>query len=244
MFPPLFLKSRTDDGGGAPPPAFDATTDATLLCEEGNYAAAAGNGTFTATVGSNLAHATLAPAAAAGAPDFDGATTQLTGPLPTALGLTGAAHSGLLAYTIDSSHTDSGAYYNNDGFWGDVTDGYTAVSVGDNGDGTVTIYYGVTCADASTKVATQTVTAAGRHVVHWKYAWNGAAGSICVGVDGSWGTPVALTAAIDPLVNGHVVNFGRNYAGTKRLDGREHSIAFYNVVKDDTFIADWIGAYG
>lgn len=242
MFPLLFLKPRRASAAG---PAFDPTTDATLLCEEGDYAEASGNGTFTATVGSNLTHASLAPVASAGAPDFDGSTNQLTGPLPSALGIVSTGSwSGLIAYTLDASVAAGAFYYNDQAFWGDRTDGYLALAVYDNGDATFTVELGMSCADASVKVATAVVAAAGRHVVHWKYTWNGSAGSICVGIDGVWGTPVSLTAGIDPLVEGHVIDFGRSYNGAKRLDGREHSIGFYDVVVDDTFVSDWIGAYG
>lgn len=242
MFPLLFLRSRAASVAG---PSFDATTDATLLCEEGGYSEAAGNGTFVATVGSNLTEATVAPVASAGAPDFDGATNRLVGGLPATYGITGNNWSGLIAYTLDAAGADGGAYYILDGFWGDRTDGYLLLGVFDNGDGTVTLSFGLSQSGGAVKVATTTVALAGRHVVHWKYTWDGvSAGSICVGVDGVWGTPTALTAVLDPLVNGHVIDFGRNYNAGKRFNGRQHSIGFYDVVVDDTFVADWIGAYG
>jgi hypothetical protein len=238
--------------GGGPPP-FDPSTDALWLFEPGNYAASGGPPptawTWTATVGPNITEGGggAGPSASGGNdPAFDDAsnirTTSATtiddmfGPLD------GSAfdRSGFVTATVNAAGAANADPSLEDHFWADLS--YGAIGLGVHTTaGTTTAQFWILNDDY--RIAAVDIAVSTRTTIHWRIHWDGAAGYIQIGIDGTWQSTVAISTAIDATVSTKKFIFGANRSSVKLLDGPIHAAGFYDQIKDDAFFDDVVAEY-
>lgn len=228
--------------GGSGGASFDPEPGATLLYEQGAYAA----GVWTKRVGHDTRSVIGSPpAASSGSPNFAGAeqievgaatetasdyfTTAMTGFAVIDPGTPGAAASMINVFS-------------NDNVWSLRTNGNAGLSIQeDTGIYSCTfwIYNG------AVQRAEVTLPDLGRRTVHWRYFWDGvSAGYVQIGLDGVWETAVPISAAIDATAASDRIDFGRNYSASRFYTGLLDAFGLYNAIKDDAFVTGLVGLYG
>ena len=242
-------------GSGAAATPTDPTEDALWLFTPGNYIASGGPPatawTWTADVGPNITEGgggAGPPASGDDDPDWDDASNIRTAAATTiddmfgALDGTAFARSGFVTLTPGAAGAaNAGTPSAEDGIWSDLS--YGALGLG------ISTTTGVTTArfwffDGVSYVSTTaTVTESARSTVSWRINWDGAAGYIQIGVDGTWEAQQAITTYPDITAATKKFIFGANTNATKLLLGPTHAAGFYSAIKDDAFFTGITALY-
>lgn len=239
---------------------FESTEDCVVLLEPGSYVAA--SNMWVATHGlvfspdSSYSSAPAAehPGSGAGDPIFvkTGAGTDLRFNPAHAVSdfipsnpVAVHAVSGFFVITPRTASVSGGPPWLEDHIMADHGGGYYGVNLRDNAGTLETSFWIWKSNDTATQSLYYPVTAGQRHVIHWRYYWDGASsGYIQFGVDGTWGAQVAMSFPFHAGSAGLSMKLGSNYSGTHDLDATMHAVGFYNAVKDDTFFNNLIAMYG
>lgn len=223
-------------GGKVSTPAFNHTSGATFLLEGGNYAISVPNGTWTATIGSNVTSTTY-PDASSGNPNFVRANSDTLAnavDINTYVGTTANLYSGDAIVEVDDIISTA-----------TVSSGDGEMIVGDDGGyiGLVLRKSGLNYFatsfqyDPPYKTASVSIPASGR--MHLQFRANGT--NIQIRLDGgTWQTGDAATLGL--TASATQLRLGRSWTGTY-FDGRMKYIRLTNVCYSDS-VADQLVAYG